>query len=178
MLSILLNEHPELMQIIKDKLKAYVGYVEKMYNAPAGSYWYRFFKPDDTGIGGTAHQYYSTITDVTEENLLSLGAAITVPTANAYVIFGVYCDFDPNYQGYVHIKKQGVLKNEIPLRMVYEQDHPKYLYLDFDNILFAVEQENFDFVIYSAFGADQAGMCIPFMFRIASKAALNLEDAV
>lgn len=175
MLSILLNEFPELMGIIKSQLIKYVAYAEKKYNATQGSYWYRFFRPEDSGLGGTTKVYYATFNNGAEENFLALGAAITVPTANAYVSFGWYCDMDFTDAGYLRVKKQNIIKSEILARAPYESVSPKYLYLDFDGIIFGQQQESLDFIAYNGFGADQIGFCWPFMFRIASKSALNLE---
>jgi len=171
----LLNEYPELMGIIKNQLIKYVRHSEKKYNAQPGSYWYRFFRPDDPGLGGTAKTYYATYSNGAEENLLALGAAITVPTANSYVTFGWYCDMDFTDAGYLRVKKQGVMKQELLARVPYESVSPKYLYLDFDMVIYAQQQEIIDFVAYNGFGADQIGFCFPFMFRIASKSALNLD---
>lgn len=175
MLSMLLNKYPELMGILKTQLLRYVGHSEKKYNATPGSYWYRFFRPDDSGLGGTAKIYYATFTSATEENFMALGSAITVPTANSFVSFGWYCDVDLGDSGYLHVKKQNVLKSELLARVPYESKNPRYLYLDFDNIIYVQQQELIDFVVYNGFGADQIGMVFPFMFRIASKSALNLE---
>lgn len=171
----LINKYPEIMNIIKRKLRAYVAEAERRYNASAGSYWYRFFRPDDAGLGGTAKTYTATYSNGAEENFLALGSAITVPVANAYVIFGWYCDADFGVGGYLNIDKQGVEKMLVHARVPYQAQNPKYLYLDFDSVIVGWQQEILDFVAYNEFGADQICMCFPFMFRIASKSALNLE---
>lgn len=175
MLSILLNKYPEIMAIIKRRLKDYVRVAEEKYNATPNSYWYRFFRPNDAGIGGTEYQYYATMTDSDEEHLLAQSSAITVPVANAYVSFGFYIDADFGKGGYVQVEKQGVTKFEIPARKIYLQDDPQHLYIDFDHVVSGFQQEKLDFIFYNEFGADQICFAFPFMFRIASKSALNLE---
>jgi len=178
MLSILLNKYPGLMATIKAALEEKARYCEKKYNEPVNSYHYRFFKPDDPGIGGTANQYYATMSNGAEEHLLAQASAITVPTANAYMSFGWYVDADLADSGYLRVLKHNVIKQEILAIKPYQSANPKYLYLDFDSVIFSQQQELVDYIIYNGFGADQICMAIPFMFRIASKAALNLEDKV
>jgi hypothetical protein len=175
MLSILINKYPEVMNIIKRRLKAYVAEAERRYNATAGSFWYRFFRPDDPDIGGTTKTYSATMSNTAEENILATASTIVVPVANAYVIFGWYCDADFGVGGYFTIDKQGVEKHLLPARTVYQAKNPKHLYLDFDHVIVGWQQEIIDPVAYNEFGADQICLCFPFMFRIASKSALNLE---
>ena len=171
----LINKYPEIMGIMKRKLEQVCKEAERRYNTKPGSYWYRFFRPDDNGIGGTANTWKATMTSAVEEHLLAQATAITVPDANAYVSFGWYLDADLGYSGYLRVLKQDVIKQEIPARAVYEVQNPKHLYLDFDNIIVGVNQEKLDFIIYNGFGADQICFAFPFMFRIATKSALNLE---
>ena len=171
----LLNKYPELMNIIKRRLKGYVAEAERRYNSSVGSYWYRFFRPNDAGLGGTNKVYTATYSNGAEENFFALGSALTIPVSNAYVTFGWYVDADFGHGGYLQVKKQGVVKSEILALKPYQNDNPKYLYLDFDAVIVGWQQEVLDFVAYNAFGADQICMCFPFMFRIASKSALNLE---
>ena len=171
----LLNKFPEIMNIVKRRLKVYVAEAERRYNASAGSYWYRFFRPNDNGLGGTNKVYTATYSNGAEENFFALGASITVPVANAYVVFGWYNDADYGVGGYLNIDKQGVEKMLVHARVPYQNKNPRYLYLDFDSVIVGWQQEILDFVAYNEFGADHINMCFPFMFRIASKSALNLE---
>ena len=172
----LVNKYPEVMNIIKAKLKQIVAEAERRYNAPAGSYWYRFFRFTDPGItGGTTLVYTDTRTTSDAEEIVSGQSALTVPVSNAYAVFGWYLDADFGNDGYVQIQKQGVTKQELHARAIYLQKNPKHLYIDFDNIIVGYQQEILAFWIYNQFGADQICMCFPFMFRIASKAALNLD---
>lgn len=175
MLSMLVNKYPEIMDIIKTYLKRMVAEAERRYNAPAGSYHYRFFRPDDPGIGGTEKIYWQDRTNADAEELISGGSALTVPVSNAYAIFGWYIDADFGNDGYLQIDKQGVNKSEIPARTVYLMKNPKHLYIDFDAVIVGFQQEKIEFWIYNGFGADQKCLSFPFMFRIASKSALNLE---
>lgn len=175
MYNLLINEYPELLNVIKRRNKQFVFLTETKNGAPHGKYWYRFFQPDDPEIGGTEHQYYATLTSGSEEHLLAQASDITVPTANAYVSYGWYCDVDLGATGYLLVKKQTVTKDELPGRIPYEAKNPQHLYLDFDHVVFSEEQDEVDYVIYNNFGDDQIGIVIPFMFRIASKSALNLE---
>lgn len=170
------NGHPDKMAIIKEKLLEFVFKTEKKANAKHGSYWYRPFRPNDKGIGGTAKTYYATYTASTEEELLALGSTITVPTAYAYAIFGHYLDGDLGDAGYIRIKKNNVLKVEIPARKIYQAKDPKHMYLDFDHVFFMQENETFNYIVYNvnASGNDMICMALPIMFIIASKAALNL----
>lgn len=171
----LLNKYPELMNIIKRRLRAYVAEAERRYNSSVGSYWYRFLRPDDAGIAQTIHLYTYTYSNGAAEHLLEMAAPLTVPVSNAYVSFGWYVDADFGNGGYLQVKKQGVVKSEILALKPYLNENPKYLYLDFDSIVVGWQQEILDFIAWNAFGADQICMCFPFMFRIASKSALNLE---
>ena len=170
-----MNKYPEIMGIIKRKLKDICREAERRYNAPAGSYWYRFFRPDDNGLGGTTKVWKATYTTGAEENFLALGSAITVPDGNGYAIFGWYVDADMGDAGYLRIKVQDVIKSEILARVVYEVKNPKHFYTDFDNVIVAWNQSKLDPIVYNSFGADQICMAFPIMFRIATKAALNLE---
>lgn len=175
MLSMLINDFPEIMNIIKRKLKVYVAEAERRYNSSPGSYWYRFFRPNDPGIARTALTYTYTYTTANEEQLLQGAAVLTVPVSNAYVIFGWYNDADYGVGGYLRITKQGVNKSLVHARVPYLSKNPKYLYIDFDAVIVGWQQEVLDIICYNEFGADQVNMCFPFMFRIASKSALNLE---
>lgn len=171
----LINKYPEIMNIIKRKLRRYVAEAERRYNASAGSYWYRFFRPDDPAIGGTIKTYTATYSTGAEENILATAATVTVPVSNAYVCFGWYNDADFGVGGYLNIDKQGVEKMLVHARVPYMNKNPKHLYIDFDSVIVGWQQEILDFVAFNEFGADQINMCFPFMFRIASKSALNLE---
>jgi len=171
---ILLNEFPELGLIIKRLLKRFTKRAENKYNADPDSFGYRFFRPEDPEIGGTAKQYYATHTAVTEEHLLAKATPITVPTANAYVSFGWYCDFDPAQTGYFRVLKQDVVKSELLARVVYEAKNPKHVYLDFDHVIYTEAQEKVDYIIYNGQAFDQIGIAIPLMYRIADKEALGL----
>ncbi|KKN90774.1 hypothetical protein LCGC14_0223570 [marine sediment metagenome] len=175
MLAMLINKYPEIMNIIKRRLKIYVAEAERRYNSSAGSYWYRFLRPNDPAIGGTDKVYTATYTNTAEENIFASAATITVPVSNAYVIFGWYNDADFGVGGYLKVEKQGVEKSLIHARLPYQNANPKYLYLDFDHVIVGWQQEILDPIAYNEFGADQICMCFPFMFRIASKSALNLE---
>ena len=168
------NRYPHIMARIKRRLRYYVRRTEKKAGGVPNSFWYREFHPNDPQLGGTDKVYWVTFTNTTEEHLLAQAAAFTVPVANAYVSFGWYIDFDGGY-GYVQSKKQTVVKQEIPISIIYQAKDPKHLYLDFDHVIFCEEQQLIDFVIYSAFGADQKGFGFPVLFRIASRAALKLE---
>lgn len=174
------NEFPEIMAKLKAKLEQYVKATEKRSRSAPGSYWYRFFEPDDPGLAGTAQTWSFTFTASTRENVITKGSALTVPTANAFVYFGWYCDFEPGTGGYLETLKNGVVKSLIPARIVYNAKNPKHVYLDLDHVLFGEEQEIIDFVTYQdhVSGNDQIGMCFPLLFRIASRSALNLEEPV
>lgn len=171
------NEFPEVMAKIKRKLEHYVKMTEKRTRAAPGSYWYRFFEPDDPGISGTAQTWSSTFTASTVEHMLAQSSQITVPTANALVYVGWYCDFEPGTGGYLEVNKQNVTKSLIPARLVYNAKNPKHVYLDLDHVVFGEENELVDFRTYQdhVSGNDQIGLCFPLLFRIASRSALNLE---
>ncbi|KKL52515.1 hypothetical protein LCGC14_2284710 [marine sediment metagenome] len=175
MLAMLVNKFPEVMGIIKRKLMIYVAEAERRYNYSAGSFWYRFMRPNDPELGGTDKVYTATFSNTAEENILATAATITVPVSNAYVSFGWYNDADYGVGGYLRVTKQGVEKSLIHARVPYQSKNPKYLYIDFDSVIVGWQQEILDFIAYNEFGADQINMCFPFMFRIASKSALNLE---
>ena len=190
MIGDLIFEAPHVWKLIRHQLigndgrpdpngNAIGGFVrdtEIKHNAEPGEYWYRFFRPDDPMIsGGTAKVYYSTLTTVTEENLLSLGAVVTIPTGEAAFTCGWICKMDLGRAGYLHVKKETVVKSELPARVAYRQQNPKHYYVDLDTAIFAEENAKLDFVIYNGCPSDMTGVCIPLMFRIASRAALNLE---
>ena len=170
----LINEHPELALTIKKKLKYFVRKAEKKYNATKGSYWYRFFRPNDTDIGGTKYQYYATMTDATEMHLLAQATAFTIPTAEAYAAFGWYVDGDLGQDGYLLYKKQEREKWELNGRIPYEQKNPDHLYIDFDHVMYGEHKELLDFITYSALGVNQILVSIPVLFRIARKSSLGL----
>lgn len=173
MAAILMNKFPEFQTMIKEQMEHYVETVERHTHSDPGTMWYRFFRPNDPGIGGTQYTYSASYTNATEMHILGV-AAITVPVSNAYVSFGWYVDVDLGDNGYLLVKKQTVTKDELKGRVPYEQQEPRHLYLDFNCVVFSEEQDIVDYVTYNDFGAAQIGICIPFMFRIASKEALNL----
>jgi hypothetical protein len=175
MLSILVNKFPEIMNLIKLHLVAIVRESERRYNAPIGSYWYRFFRMEDNGINGTAKTWEQTYTTADEEELIAGTAASSIPVSNTYAIFGWYCDFDPTEAGYVRIAKNGVTKWEMPLRVIYGQENPRHLYIDIDTVIVGYQQDKVEVFTYQETGGNQIGLSLPFMFRIASKSALNLE---
>ena len=190
MIGNLIFEAPHIWKLIRHQLignggkpdalgNAVGGFVretEVKHNAQVGSYWFRFFKPDDPMItGGTTKTYDAALTTATEENLLALGAVVTVPTGEAVASFGWICMVDLGRRGYLHIKKEGVLKSEIPARVVYRQQDPAHFYFDMDMVIFGQENAKLDFVIYNGNAFDVTDVCIPILFRIASRAALNLE---
>jgi hypothetical protein len=172
----LINQYPEIMNIIKGYLVRIVRESERRYNAPVGSYWYRFFKMDDTILsGGTARTWEQTFTTTDEEEIIAGTAAIAVPVSMTVAVFGWYCDFDPFAAGYARIAKNGVTKWEIPLRIVYDQRNPRHLYIDFDSVVVGYQQDKLDIYTYQETGGNQIGLSLPFMFVIASKSKLNLD---
>ena len=121
----LINKYPEVMNVIKRKLKVYVAEAERRYNYSAGSLWYRFLRPNDPEIGATDKLYSYTYTNTAEEKILVSAATITVPVSNAYIVFGWYNDADFGVGGYLRIKKQGVEKSLIHARIPYQAKNPK-----------------------------------------------------
>lgn len=189
MIGNLIKEAPHIWKLIRNELigndgtpgdggRALGGYVreaEKKHNAEPGTYWYRFFRPDDSLVGGTAKTYYATFTTVTEENVLATGSVMTVPTGEAAAIFGIICLLDLGEDGYIQIKKETVTKVSIPALIPYRQQNPTGYYIDLDTVIVGEENAKLDFVTYNGHGADRAGIVIPLMFRIATRSALNLE---
>lgn len=189
MIGNLIKEAPHVWKLIRNELigsdgtpgdngRALGGIVratEQKHNAEPGSYWYRFFRPDDALVGGTAKQYYATFTTVTEEHLLAASAAMTVPTGESAAIFGIICMLDLGEDGYIHIKKETVTKVSLPALIPYRQQDPEGYYVDLDTVIVGEENAKLDFVVYNGHGADRAGIVIPIMFRIATRSALNLE---
>ncbi len=190
MLGNLIFEAPHIWKLIRHQLignrgkpdelgNAVGGFVRKTevkHNAQQGSYWYRFFKADDPMInGGTTKTYDATLTTVTEENILATGNVVTVPTGEAMASFGWIIMVDLGRRGYLHVKKEGVTKSELPARIPYRQLNPAGYYVDLDTVIFGEENALVDFVIYNGNAFDVTDVAIPIMFRIASRAALNLE---
>ena len=190
MLGDLIFEAPHVWKLIRDQLignggkpdangNAAGGFVrdtELKHNAQTGTYWYRFFRPEDKMItGGTTKQYYATMTTVTEENILATANVVTVPTGEAAASFGWICMADLGRAGYLHVKKEGVIKSELPARIVYRQQNPSHYYVDLDTVIFGEENAKIDYVIYNGNAFDVSAIVIPILFRIASRAALNLE---
>ncbi len=194
MLGNLILEAPHIWKLIRHQLignngkpdelgNAAGGFVRKTEvknNAQQGSYWYRFFKPDDPMISSGTTKTYDALISLgasytVEENILSTGAVVTVPTGEAMASFGWICMVDLGRTGYLHVKKEGVLKSEIPARIVYRQQDPDHYYIDLDTLIFGEENAKIDFVTYNGNAFDVTDICIPIMFRIASRAALNLE---
>jgi len=117
------------------------------------------------------------MTTVTEEHILAnaTGVPITVPTGEAAASFGWICMSDLGRAGYLHVKKEGVVKSELPARVVYRQQNPDHYYVDLDTVIFGEENAKIDYVIYNGNAFDVSAIVIPILFRIASRAALNLE---
>jgi len=189
MIENLRKEAPDLYTLMKDVLIGNKGIpdpegdaaggivrdVEIKYGEPKGSFWFRELRPDDNFVGGTAHQYYATFTSATEEHLLAGSGANTVPTNEAVVIFGWYCDLDLGKNGYLLIKKHGVVKSEIPARIAWRQKSPNHYFLDIDHVITGTENDKIDFIIYNSNGFDVSGVVWPIGFRIAKRASLNLD---
>lgn len=193
MIADLIFEAPHIWKVIRNELignggkpdangDAVGGFVrttEKKNNARKGEYWYRFFRPDDSMIsGGTAQDYYAEFTTVTEESILATGSVVQVPTGEAVASFGWICNIDLDAGGYLLVKKEGVTKSEIPARIVWRQKDPKHYYVDLDTVIFGEENARIDYIAYNGYGSDRSGIVIPIMFRIASRAALNLEKPI
>lgn len=192
-ISDLLKEAPHVWKLIREQLignegrpESGTGYAadgivretEMKHNAPKGSYWYRFFRPDDSGIGGTAKQYYATMTTVTEEHLLAGTTANTVPTGESWASFGWYCRADLGKAGYLVVKKENVAKSEIPARIVYRMKKPNHVYVDLDTYIVGHENASIDWIVYNGMGHDLSVVVIPLLFRIATRSALNLEQPI
>lgn len=160
-----------------DAIAGLVKYAEKKYDGVKGEYWYRFMKPDDDFVGGTSQDYYGTWTTATRMGIVGTAAATvnTVPTREMIVCFGWYCEVDLGYKGYLEIDKHTVDKSEIPARIVYRQQDPDHLFVDLDKIIYGVENEKFNFITFNGLGFDMAGIVYPILYRIAPRAALNLE---
>lgn len=186
-------EAPHLLKIIKNELignggkpdrngDAVGGYVraaEIQYSAAKGAYWYRPMRTDDSFTGyTTARTWSQTYTTVDAEELLAQGASQTVPTAESMVHFGWYCPLDLGRAGYLQVMKHGVVKEEIPARIVWRQQNPDHMYIDIDKVVHCVQNEVYRVAIYNGTPSDMVGQIMPIMFRIAPRAALNLEKAV
>jgi hypothetical protein len=192
MIGTLLFESPHVWKLIRDQLignggqpdkngNAVGGFVretELKNNAAVGTYWYRFVRPNDSVVGSTQYQYDVTCTTVTEEKLFAIAAVVQVPTGEATASFGWYCDVDLGQNGYLLIKKEGVVKSEVIARLVWRQQNPKYYFFDLDTVVFGEENASIDYLAYNAYGSDRVGHVYPLLFRIASRAKLNLEKAV
>ena len=191
MIQNLMFEAPHMLKLVKNELignngvpekgtgfakEGYVRAAEQQYNVTRGSYWYRFVRPEDPFIGGTTKTYHVTFTTVTEEQIFALGISFnTVPTAEMWVCFGWYCELDLGKAGYLHIKKHGVLKDEIPARIVFRQQRPDFLAINLDRVVFGVQNDELQFITYNGLASDRTGLCFPILYRIAPRAALNLE---
>jgi len=178
MIGDLMKEAPHVWNMIRDFMKNIVSETERKHNATPGTYWYRFFRPDDNGIGGTAKQYYATLTTVTEEHLLAATSQITVPTGEALASFGWICTYDLGKAGYLKVKVEGVEKDLLAARFVYRQQDPAHYYIDFDKIFVGHENAKLDYVIYNGMGHDLSAIVIPILFRVAPRPALNLDQII
>lgn len=190
MIGTLIFEAPHMWKLIRELLignggrpagdgSALGGFVrdtEIKNKANPGTYWYRFFKPDDSMItGGSAQDYYATLTTVAEENILATGNVITVPTGEAAASFGWICLADLGKAGYLRVKKEGIVKSELIARVAYRQQNPDGYFFDLDTVMFGEENAKLDYIIYNGNPFDISAIVIPILFRIASRAALNLE---
>jgi len=193
MLGTLIFEAPHVWKLIRDQLignggvpdgegNAVGGFVqdtERKNNAQSGDYWFRFFRPDDPMIDrstiGSAQDYYAEFTITTEEEILASTFPITVSTGESVVIFGIICNFDLGKAGYIRIKKENVLKVEVPARVPWRQQNPPHYYVDLDTVIYGRENARINFIVYNATPSTMTGIVIPIMFRIATRAALNLE---
>jgi hypothetical protein len=179
MIGNLIKEAPHMWTVIKDLLKLYVNEAEKRYGAPKGSYHYRFMRPDDSMIsGGTQYTYYATMSTAAAEDILATAAVLTVQTREAIMSCGWYLDTDLDMGGYLLVQKEGVTKSELPARFVWRQKKPDHFYLDLDTIVYAEENARLRYITYNAFGADRVAISLPILFRIAPRAALNLERSL
>ncbi len=192
MLGTLIFEAPHVWKLIRDQLignggspdkngDAVGGFVratEIKNNAAPGTYWYRFIRPNDTVVGTTQYQYDVTCTTVTEEKIFASAAVLQVPTGESTACFGWYCDVDLGQNGYLRILKEGVEKSLLIARVVWKQQNPPHFYFDLDTVIFAEENASVDYLAYNAYGSDRVGHVFPLLFRIASRAKLNLEKAI
>jgi hypothetical protein len=192
MIGTLIFEAPHVWKLIRDQLignggqpdengdavGGFVRQTEIKNNAPKGTYWYRFIRPNDTVVGSTQYQYDVTCTTSTPEHLFAIASVVQVPTGEATAYFGWYSDIDLGQNGYFRVLKEGVEKSLIIGRIVWRQQHPRYYFFDLDHVIFAEENATVDYQAYNAFGSDRTGHVFPLLFRIASRAKLNLEKAV
>lgn len=192
MIGTLIFEAPHVWKLIRDQLignggqpdengdalGGFVRQTEIKNNAPKGTYWYRFIRPNDSVVGSTQYQYDVTCTTSTAEHLFAIATVLQVPTGEATAYFGWYCDVDLGQNGYLRVLKENVEKSLIIGRLVWRQQNPRHYYFDLDHVIFAEENATVDYQAYNAFGSDRTGHVFPLLFRIASRAKLNLEKAV
>lgn len=193
MIGTLIFEAPHVWKLIRDQLigndgvpdssgDAAGGFVKKTEvknNAAPGDYWYRFFRPNDPMINitasGAAQDYYALFETGVAEEILASTFVMTVPTGEAVAIFGIICNLDLGRAGYIHILKENVVKVEVPARIAWRQQNPPHYYVDLDTVIFGTENARINFRVHNGTPSDMTGIVIPIMFRIATRAALNLE---
>jgi len=175
-IEVLLTINPKLYNQLIKQLKEYTRYCEDKYRCQKYEMGFRFFKPDDPGISMTCNQYDYTYTTVTEKNLLSQSRPMTVPYRDAYVYLGWYCNTSLGKGGYLKFHKHHVTKNCIDADVVYLQQNPEHYFFDVNHITLLMEMDVAGFITYNANDYDVHGKIYPILYRIATKAALNLES--
>lgn len=180
MLEDLLHINPALYNQLIKMLKEYCRHFEKKYKAEEYSFGFRAARPDDLIISGTYNTYTATYPNDIESNAYIGNGEdnyyTRVPTNQAAVYFGWKCKVNLGQNGYLSLKKEGVILSKLQSSIVYEQQYPQHTYHDIQKVNVFREQDRIEFKVFNASGLDVFGEVYPILYIIAHKRQLNLLE--
>ncbi len=133
----------------------------------------RLLRPDDQVLlTGTAETYSATYTNATDEYVIALAAPGRVPIGMGVLSLGWYCTLDLGPNGILEVDLEGIKRQEIIARFVYNSD--MHLYIEPQQIVFAKENDKIAWIVYNGAGIDMIGVVFPFAFLIGPRKQLLL----
>jgi len=171
MLGHFLTKHPAIYDTIMDIIDEYRAIVNE-YNNSVGieDIAARLLRPDDQIVGGTAETYGDTYTAVTDEYLMSIGAALRVPNGQGVLHLGWYAPMDLGGDGILQVDLEGIKRSEICARWAFQSEF--HIYIEPQQIVFARENDRIGWVVYNGNAINMTGVIYPFAFLIGPRKQL------
>jgi len=173
MLGYFLTKDPVIYDTIVNIVDAHRAKVAE-YNksVPLKDIAARLLRPDDQVIAGTAETYSATYTTSVDEYVLAQAAALRVPIGMGVLSLGWYTELDLGANGILEVDLEGIKRQEVLARFVYESD--MHLYVEPQQVVFAKENDKIAWIVRNATGIDLIGVVFPFAFLIGPRKQLLL----
>ncbi len=173
MLGYFLTKDPIIYDTIVNIIDAHRSKVAEYNNSvPLKDIAARLLRPNDQVIGGTAETYSATYTNATDEYLLGLSAEQRVPIGMGVLSLGWYSQLDFGANGILEVDLEGIKRQEVLARFVYESD--MNLYVEPQQVVFAKENDKIAWIVRNESGIDLTGVVFPFAFLIGPRKQLLL----